>query len=102
MAAYERWRNQLKAYIQVHWLDPRWLKDVQFASVVVCASSIRPIKSRMKFIKNKQHANDVKEINRQLRILVKDTARKLQTAMEHESRKRRPDRRIYEYVIFPI
>ena len=87
---YETWRNQIKAYIQAQSLDPGRLTEAQFDSVLVFASALSPIKSRIKFIKNKHHADDVKEIDRQLRILVKDTARKLQTAMEHESAKRRP------------
>ena len=57
---------------------------------MVFASALRPVKSRIKFIKNKHYADDVKEIDRQLKILVKDTARKLQTAMEDESAKRQP------------
>ena len=56
---------------------------------MVFASALSPVKSRIKFIKSKYHADDVREIDRQLRILVRDTARKLQTAMEHESAKRR-------------
>ena len=62
---------------------------MQFHSVGVSASALSPVKSHIKFIKNTHHADDVKEIDRQLRILVKDIARKLQTAMEHESTKRR-------------
>ena len=83
------WRNQIKAYIQAQSLDPGPLTEAQFDSVVVFASALSPVKSRIKFIKNMHHADDVKEIDRQLWILVKDTARKLQTAMEHESAKRR-------------
>ena len=89
-APYETWRNQIKAYIQAQSLDPGRLIEAQFDSVVVFASALSPIKSRIKFIKNKHRADDVKEIDPQLRILVKDTAWKLQTAMEHESAKRRP------------
>ena len=90
-SAYETWRNRIKAYIQALSLDPERLTEAQFDSVVVFASALRPVKSRFKFIKNKHHTDDVKEIDRQLRILVKDTARKLQTAMEQESAKRGPD-----------
>ena len=57
---------------------------------MVFASALSPVKSRIEFSKNKHHADDVKEIDRQLRILVKDPARKLQMEMEHESAKRRP------------
>ena len=84
---YETWRNQIKAYIQAQLLDPGRLTQAQFDSVGVVVSPLTPVKSRIKFIKNKHHADDVKEIDRQMRILVKDTARKLQTAMENESAK---------------
>ena len=87
---YERWHNQIKAYIQAQSLDPGWLTKAQFDSVVVFASALSPVKSCIKFIKNKYYVDDVKEIACQLWILVKDTARKLQTAIEHESAKRRP------------
>ena len=59
-------------------------------SVMVFAGALDPVKSRIHFIKKKHHSDDVKEVNHQLRTLVKDTARKLQRAMEHESAKRRP------------
>ena len=84
------WRNQIKAYIQAQLLDPGRLTEAQFDSVVVFARALRRVKSRIKFIKNKHHGDDVKEIDRQLWILVQDTARKLQRAMEHESAKPRP------------
>ena len=87
--AYETWRNQIKADIQAQSVSPGRLTGAQFDLVVVFATTLTPVKSRIKFIKNKHNPDDVKEIDRQLRILVKDTARKLQTAIEHESAKRR-------------
>jgi len=48
------------------------------------ASSLPPVKSQIEFVKKNHHADDVREVSRQLRILVKDTAKKLRTAMEHD------------------
>jgi len=48
------------------------------------ASSLPPVKSQIKFVKKNHGADDVREVSGQLRILVKDTAEKLQTAMEHD------------------
>ena len=61
---YETWRNQIKAYIQAQSLDSGRLTEAQFDSVVVFASALSPVKSRIKFIKNKHQADDVKEIDR--------------------------------------
>lgn len=58
-------------------------------SVIIFAGALDPVKSRIQFIKKKHHSDDVKEVDHQLRTLVKDTARKLQTAIEHEFAKRR-------------
>ena len=78
------------AYIQAQSLDPGRLTETQLESVIVFAGALDPVKSRIQFIKKKDHSDDVKEVDHQLRTLVKDTARKLQTAIEHESAKRRP------------
>ena len=88
--AYETWRNQIKAYIQAQSLDPGRLTEAQLESVIVFASALSPVKSHIQLIKKKHNSYDIKEIDHQLRILVKDTARKLQTAMEHDSAKSRP------------
>ena len=68
--------------------DPGRLTAAQFTSIVVFASSLNPVQSRIKLIKTKHHSDDVKEVHRQLRMLVRDTAKKLQTAMEREKAKR--------------
>ena len=59
-------------------------------SVIVFAGALDPVKSRIQFITKKHQSDDLKEVNHRLRTIVKDTARKLQTAMEHESAKQRP------------
>ena len=48
------------------------------------ASSLPPVKSQIKFLKKNYWADDVREVSRPLRILVKDTAKKLRTAMEYD------------------
>jgi len=47
-------------------------------------SSLPPVKSHIEFVKKNHRADDVREVSRQLRILVKNTAKKLQTAMEYD------------------
>ena len=76
--------------MQVQSLDPGQLTETQLESVIVFGGALDPVKSRIQFIKKKHHSDDVKEVDHQLSTLVKDMARKLQTAMEHESTKRRP------------
>ena len=76
-------------YIQTSSLDPRELTQAQFDTVLLSSSSLSPVKSPIKFIKNKHPADDVKEIDCQLRIVLQDTASILQTTIENESAKRR-------------
>ena len=73
--------------MQARSFDPGRLTAAQFTSIVVLASSLNPVQSRIKLIKTKHHSDDVKEVYRQLRMLVRDTAKKLQTAMEREKAK---------------
>ena len=47
------------------------------------ASSLPPVKSQIEFVKKNHRGDDFREVSRQLRILVKDMAKKLRTAMEH-------------------
>ena len=48
------------------------------------ASALPPVKLQIKFVKKNHRADDVMEVSRQLRILVKDTDKKLRMAMEHD------------------
>jgi len=48
------------------------------------ASSLPAVKSQNEFVKKNHRADDVLEVSRQLQILVKDTGKKLRTAMEHD------------------
>ena len=59
-------------------------------SVIVFTSALSPVKSHIQLIKKKDNSYDVKEIDHQLRILVKDTARMLQTVTEPDSAAQRP------------
>jgi len=48
------------------------------------ASSLSPVKSRIEFVKKNHCPDDVREVRRPLRIFVKDMAKKLRMAMEHD------------------
>ena len=73
--------DQIKAYIQAQSLDPGRLTETQLESVLVFVGALDPVKWRIQFIKKKHHSDDVKEVAYHLRTLVKDMARKLQTAI---------------------
>jgi len=47
-------------------------------SVLSFARSLRPVKGRIKLIKTNHRPEDVDEVERQIRLLVTDTAKKLQ------------------------
>ena len=74
------WRDQLKAYMTARNLDPGHLTNTQVDAITVFARSLSPVKERLALIKKKHHADDVEELSRRLRMLVKDSARKLHTS----------------------
>ena len=78
--AYIDWREQLKAYMTARNLDPGHLTDTQVDAITVFARILTPMKYRVVLIKKKHHPDDDKELTCQLRILVKDSARKLHTS----------------------
>ena len=80
--------------MQARSFDPRRLTAAQLTSFVVFASSLNLVQSHIKLIKTKHHSDDVKEVYRQLRMLVRDTARKLQTAIEREKAKHAGDNEV--------
>ena len=59
-------------------LDPGHLTDTQVDAITVFARALTPVKDSVILINKKHHKDDVKELTRQLRMLVKDSARKLQ------------------------
>jgi len=77
-AAYKGWREQVKAYITVLRWNPTSLTGTQMDSVLSFASSLTPVKGRIKLIKTNHRPEDVNEVERQIRVLVRDTAKKLQ------------------------
>jgi len=77
-AAYKEWREQVKAYITVVGWNPTSLTGTQMDWVLNFARSLTPVKGRIKLIKTNHHPEDINEVERQTRVLVRDTAKKLQ------------------------
>ena len=77
-AAYKGWREQVKAYITVLGWNPTSLTGTQMDSVLSFARSLTRGKGPIKLIKTNQRPEDVNEVQRQTRVLVRDTAMKLQ------------------------
>jgi hypothetical protein len=73
----------VKAYITALAWDPNKLTDTQLESVLAFARSPPPVSIRVELLKKQYRADDVVELDRQLKLLVKDTAQKLQTTIEH-------------------
>ena len=61
-------------------LDPGHLTDAQVEAITVFARALPPVKDRVTHIKKNHHPDDVVELTRHLRMLVKDSARKLHTS----------------------
>jgi len=79
-SVYATWCEQIKAYIVARPLDPDRLTESQVDSIISFARGLSPVKERIEFLKQHHHADDVWELIQHLKILVKDSAKKLQTS----------------------
>ena len=61
-------------------LDPGYRTDTQVDAITVFTGAHTPMKDQLVLIKKKHLPDDVKELTCQLRMLVKDSARKLNTS----------------------
>ena len=64
-------------------LEPGRLTEPQVESILLFAHGLSPVKERIELIKCQHHANDLLELNRHQKILVRDSGKKLQTTKEH-------------------
>jgi len=64
------------------YLDPGRLTETQVDSILLFARGLSPVKERIGLIKRQHHANDLLELNRHPKILVRDSGKKLQTTKE--------------------
>jgi len=76
-ARYKGWREQVKAYITVLGWNTTSLTGTQMDSVLSYARSLMPVKGRITLIKTNHRPEDVDEVERHIRVLVRDTAKKL-------------------------
>jgi len=81
-AAYKGWREQVKAYITVLGWNPMSLTGTPMDSVLSFARSLTPVKGRIKLIKTNHGREDLDEVERQIRVFVRDTAKKLQATKD--------------------
>jgi len=81
-SVYATWPEQIKAYIIAHLLDPSRLTESQVDSIVSFPCSLSPVQERIELIKSQHHPDDVGEFIRHLKILVKDSAKKMQMSNE--------------------
>jgi len=74
-ASYTGWREQVNACITVLGWNPTSLTGTQTDSVLGFARFHTPVKGRNKLIKTNHRPEDVDEVERQIRVLVRDTAK---------------------------
>ena len=60
-------------------MDLRRLTESELDSVVVFARCLDPVPARIELVRDKHRADDVGEVERHLRLLVRDTAKNLRT-----------------------
>ena len=70
-------------------LDPGCLTESDVNSLSLFARNLSPVKQRIELIKREHHTDDLLELNWHLRILVRDTGKKLQMTMEGQKTKER-------------
>jgi len=63
-------------------LDPGRLTETQVDLLLLFARGLSLVKDRIEFIKRQHHADDLLELNRHLKIVVRDSGKKLQTTKE--------------------
>jgi len=90
-AAYKGWREQVQAYITVLGWNPTRLTGTQIDSVLRFARSLTPVQGRIKLIKTNRRPEDVDEVERQISVLVRDTANKLQATNDRPHAERAED-----------
>jgi len=90
-AAYKGWREQVKEYITVLGWNPTSLTGTQMDAVLSFARSLTHVNGRIKLIKTNHCPEDVNEVERQIRVLVRDTAKKLQATNDRLHAERAED-----------
>jgi len=65
-------------------LDPGGVTETQGDSILLFARGLSRVKERIELIKRQHHADDLLELNRHLKILVRDSAKKLQMTKERQ------------------
>jgi len=98
-------REQIKDYIIACLLDPGRLTESQVDSIVSFSRSLSPVKERIELIKSHHHPDDVGEFIRHLKILVKDSPKKLQASNERQKARQdlrgdvaQPPGKYYQYL----
>jgi len=66
------------------YLDPGRLTETQVDSILLFARGLSAVKERIELSKRQHHADDLLELNRHLKILVRDSGKKLQTTKERQ------------------
>jgi len=79
---YVTWREQIMAHMIARHLVPGRLTETQVVSILLFARGLLPVKERIELIQCQHHADDLLELNRHLKILVRDSGKKLQTPKE--------------------
>ena len=70
------------------YLDPGCLTESDVDSISLFARDLLPVKQRIELIKYEHHTDDLLELNQHLRILVRDSGKKLQSTMEGKKTKK--------------
>ena len=78
-SAYITWYKEIKAYMIAHHIGPSCLTKSEVDSILLFTSGVSQVKEQIELIKYQHQADDLLELNRHLKILVRDFGRKLQT-----------------------
>jgi len=84
-SVYATWREQIKAYMIARHPDPGRLTETQVDSILLFACGLSPVMERIELITRQHHADDLLELNGHLKLLVRDSGKKLQTTKKRQS-----------------
>jgi len=90
-AAYKGWREQVKGYITVVGWNATSLTGTQMDTVHSFARSLTPVEGRIKLSKTNHRPEDVDEVECQIRVFIRDTAKKLQATNDRRHSERAED-----------
>lgn len=76
---YITWREHIKAYLTAMHFDPASMTSAEWDQLLLFVKSLSPVRQRVEMLRKMYRPDDLEELDRHLKLLVKDIGKKLQT-----------------------